>query len=323
MGLEPGVTMTDVRSRWKELARRYHPDHNPDDPLAESHFKDIQEAYRVLSDVIQRKRYDQNTPDQLWSEIQPVNNYFFVRCDFHTVKCYEEINLIFTYSGRGRVFRKPELKDFFVTGSPFVLQRMVVHEGQSIRETQLNYIVCPLTAGKTEIGKATIILDNNTFETTPVEINVLTNQCSFSKGNAADGKPFHLTMHFEYLPGEEPFRISELKKNHVVLIPRSKTAFVFHQIGSLMKLVGTIYGMIKLNREFDLNPLLGMAAGNMFAGINCYILYTIAQIKPKYSASHIYKPVKNYIERGYYLGESMGIPMISGSFWYNLGRLFR
>lgn len=323
MGLEPGVSMAEVRSRWKVLARRFHPDHNPDDPLAESHFKDVQEAYRVLSDILQRSRYDKGVSDQLWSEVQPINNYFFARCEPRTVNCFEEINIIFTYSGRGRIFRKPLLTNFFVTGSPFVSQRMVIHEGQSIRETELTYIVCPLQPGKSEIGKATIVLDNTTFETVPVEINVLNNQCYFSKGNNADGKPFHLTMHFEYLPGEEPFRVSELKKNHVVLVPRSKTAFVFHQIGSVMKLVGTLYGMIKLNQEYDLNPLLGMAAGNLIAGINCYVLYAIAQVKPKYAAASIYEPVKNYIEKGYFLGESMGIPMVSGSIWYYLGRMFR
>jgi len=323
MGLEPGVSMTEVRSRWRVLARRFHPDHNPDDPLAESHFKDVQEAYRVLSDVVQRSRYDKGVSDHLWSEVQPVNNYFFSRCEPRTVNCFEEINIIFTYSGRGRVFRKPLLNNFFITGSPFVSQRMIEYEGQSIRETELTYVVCPLQPGISEIGKATIVLDNTTFETVPLEINVLKNQCYFSKGNNADGKPFHLTMHFEYLPGEEPFRVSELKKNHVVLIPRSKTAFVFHQIGSGMKLVGTLYGMIKLNQEFDLNPLLGMAAGNLIAGINCYVLYAIAQVKPKHAAASLYEPVKNYIEKGYFLGESMGIPMISGSIWYNMGRMFR
>ena len=36
-----------------------------------------------------------------------------------------------------------------------------------------------------------------------------------------------------------------------------------------------------------------------------------------------YELVKEYRERGYYLGESLGIPLISGNFWYYLGRIFR
>jgi hypothetical protein len=90
-----------------------------------------------------------------------------------------------------------------------------------------------------------------------------------------------------------------------------------------MKLVGTIWGMIKLQQELDVNLLLGMAIGNFLAGINCYILYAVAQIKPKYTASNILPLAREYRERGYYLGESMGIPMVSGSFWYFLGRMFR
>ncbi len=323
MGLKPGVTMAEVRSKWKELARKYHPDHNPDDPLAESHFKDVQEAYRVLSDENQRKRYDQGATDQLWSEHQPVHHYFFARCDPSTLRCFEEITLIFTYSGRGRIFRKPEMPDFQITGSPFVSQRMVMHEGQSVRETELTYIVCPLRSGNLEIGAASISIENRILKSEPLPVLVRPNHCRFSKGNGADGKPYKLTMHYEFLPGEEPFRISELMKNHIVLIPRSNTAFRFHQIGSGMKLVGSIWGMIKLNQEFDLNLLLGMAAGNLFAGINCYIMYAIAQVKPKFDAPRIYELVKEYRERGYYLGESLGIPLISGNFWYYLGRIFR
>lgn len=323
MGLQPGVSQAEVRSKWKELARRYHPDHNPDDPLAESHFKDVQEAYHILSDETQRKRYDLRTVDILWSEVQPVNHYFFAQCEPKTIRCFEEVVLVFTYSGRGRIFRKPEMLNFFVTGSPFVSQRTVKHEGKSVRETELTYVVCPLKPGKLEIGKASISIENQRLESEPLSIIVLANKCQFSKGNPADGKPLKLTMHYEYLPDEEPFRISEIKKNHTLLVPRSKSAEIFHRIGSIMKLVGTIWGMIKLDQEFNLPLLIGMAAGNLFAGINCYILYGIAQIKPKYLASRIYPVAKEYHERGYFLGESLGIPLISGNFWYYLSRIFR
>jgi len=323
MGLKPGDSMAEVRSKWKALARKYHPDHNPDDPLAESHFKDIQEAYRVLSDESKRRNYDNGALNNLFTENPPVNHYFFARCEPRTLRCFEEVNLIFTYSGSGRIFRKPEMPDFFITGSPFVSQRMVMHEGQSVRETELTYVVCPLNSGALNIGKATISIENKQFESEPLLITVLPNFCQFSKDNPADGKPFKLTMHYEYLPGEEPFRVSELKKNHVILVPRSRIAQIFHQISSGLKLVCTFWFMIKLSREFGLNPFLGMAAGNLFAGINCRILYAIAGIKPKFAAATLSETAREYKELGYFLGESMGIPMVSGSFWYYLGRIFR
>ena len=323
MGLQRGATMSEVRLRWKLLARKYHPDHNPDDPLAEAHFKEVLEAYRVLSDSIRRRRYDQGDLNRIEVETPPVHHYFFARCRPRVVNCYEEIELIFTYSGRGTLFHKPHLPDFYITGSPFVSQRMVIHEGRDIKETELTYIICPVHTGDLIIGKATITTDHKELESSPLQVMVHANRCVYTKKNPADGKPFHLTMHYEYLPGEEPFRMSETKKNHVILVPRSRTAYLFHQIGSGIKLVGTIWGMIRLSQEFGMHPLLGMLAGNFLAGINCYILYAIAQVRPKFTSFRHYPLVWEYRERGYYLGESLGFPFQFGNVWYYLGRMLR
>ena len=49
----------DIKKAFRKLARRYHPDINPGDRMAEDHFKLISEAYEVLSDDNRRKVYDQ------------------------------------------------------------------------------------------------------------------------------------------------------------------------------------------------------------------------------------------------------------------------
>src|SRR5215467_11619005 len=49
----------DIRKAYRKLARKYHPDLNPGDKAAEDRFKNVQEAYDILSDAKKRGMYDQ------------------------------------------------------------------------------------------------------------------------------------------------------------------------------------------------------------------------------------------------------------------------
>ena len=59
LGVPRSATAEDIKKAYRKLARKYHPDVNPGDNTAEEKFKDIGEAYEVLSDPEKRKRYDQ------------------------------------------------------------------------------------------------------------------------------------------------------------------------------------------------------------------------------------------------------------------------
>lgn len=59
LGLERSASADDVRKAYRKLAMQYHPDRNPDNKQAEEKFKEINEAYQVLSDTQKRARYDQ------------------------------------------------------------------------------------------------------------------------------------------------------------------------------------------------------------------------------------------------------------------------
>ena len=58
LGVERGAEQTDIRQAFRRLARKYHPDLNKDDSDAEAKFKEVNEAYEVLSDPDSRRKYD-------------------------------------------------------------------------------------------------------------------------------------------------------------------------------------------------------------------------------------------------------------------------
>ncbi len=58
LGVARTATLDEIKKAYRKLARKYHPDLNPGDKEAETKFKEVQEAYDVLSDPEKRKRYD-------------------------------------------------------------------------------------------------------------------------------------------------------------------------------------------------------------------------------------------------------------------------
>lgn len=70
LGVERSATPEQIKSSFRKLARKYHPDTNKGDATAEKHFKEISEAYDVLSDVKKRAEYD-NPVSQFRSSAGP------------------------------------------------------------------------------------------------------------------------------------------------------------------------------------------------------------------------------------------------------------
>ena len=58
LGVEKSATDAEIKSAYRKLARRYHPDLNSNSKTAETRFKEISQAYEILSDKQRRQEYD-------------------------------------------------------------------------------------------------------------------------------------------------------------------------------------------------------------------------------------------------------------------------
>ena len=63
LGVEKTASADQIKSAYRKLAKQYHPDLHPDDPVCAEKFKECNEAYSVLGDEDKRRRYDNGEYD--------------------------------------------------------------------------------------------------------------------------------------------------------------------------------------------------------------------------------------------------------------------
>jgi DnaJ-class molecular chaperone len=99
LGVNKKASDKEIKSAYRKLARKYHPDVNPGDKTVEAKFKEINEAHAVLSDPEKRKKYDALGPD--WAR--------------RVQQAYRPGTGQTTYTNRGGAQESSDFSDFFDT----------------------------------------------------------------------------------------------------------------------------------------------------------------------------------------------------------------
>lgn len=98
LGVPRTATADEVKKAYRKLAMKYHPDRNPGDKTAETMFKELSEAYEILSDTKKRQQYDQYGHDGLKSAFGP-GGFDFARDFTHSEDLSDILGSIFGEGG--------------------------------------------------------------------------------------------------------------------------------------------------------------------------------------------------------------------------------
>src|SRR5262249_37656092 len=105
LGVEKSASTDDIRKAYRKLARKYHPDINPGDKVAEEKFKEISAAYEVLGDADKRKLYDEFGEQGLSAGFDP-----------EKARAYQRWQRESAQTGGSHTFEGADLNDLFGFG---------------------------------------------------------------------------------------------------------------------------------------------------------------------------------------------------------------
>ncbi len=161
LGVQKNATTDEIKRAYRKLSHKFHPDKNGGDEFFTEKFKEIQEAYEVLSNPNKRKIYDNSRYGYTYTHQQNKKQYNDLEIDyFNSSRLYFEIGQEITFSWNTTNADK-------VTISPFGEQPTSGQRVYTILNCETASMIFELVAENVKLGKrvnAVLILKNNSYK---------------------------------------------------------------------------------------------------------------------------------------------------------------
>lgn len=313
--ISTGAGADEIKRAYHRLAKLYHPDSNSSSIASAELFKEINEAYQVLSDPVKKGTYDLGIVSTVIYNETVFEPYLSANVEEKAVLQNEEFEITYRYAGEGRVFKKPESSTIAYLSSPAVDHNIIYISGAEVKETSLTYTVCALTTGTILIPPASIYIRNKQIFSSELKVQSKNNNCFFCKKEQAAEHPFPFYLNKEQEVRTNYSRVFVYRRT--VLIPRSAYAYFYHQAGSTLKATFTILGLLS-SLIYNVNLFTALACGALAGGAVCHSMYLLAGVKSKFYYALQYKEVKKYLMNNYDAGRDPTTRFLSGRFFYFL-----
>lgn len=310
----------EIKKSFHKLAMKYHPDRTGGNAGYMEKFKEINEAYGVLSDPAKKNRYDLGLNIIYISPAIVFEPYLEATVESRSALVNEEFEITYRYAGEGRVFRKPAHASLVYLASPVVHHNKINIANSEIKETWLTYTVCALHPGMLVIPPASIYINNKQIYSPALTVSVHNNSCYFSANGVADIHPYPVYLNKEVVVSSSYRRSFTYRQ--LVLVPRSAYAYYYHQIGASLKVVFTLMGFV-MALIYHFHPITGLLAGSLTGGLLCHSMYLFAGIKSKFLHALRYSDVEGYLNMGYRAGRDPSYGLLNSRIFYTLVGAFR